>query len=397
LISLARYAALLEAREMRLTIAVSTIGRLPIGITGLAVLLLVQTATGSFARGGAATACYVIGLAIVAPALGRLIDRTGPRRTLLACSVAFPAALLCLVAAVRAGAPPILILALGAAAGAAFPPITVCMRSYFKQRLTDDTLLGTAYSLESVLIELIFIVGPMIVALFVAAASPAAAVVFAAATGSIGTLLFLRSPALRAWRIEPRSASNLLGPLAQPGFPALVGIVLCYSTAFGLLEIGMTAYATERGNAALAGVLLGLMSAGSAAGGIAYGSRSWHVPLMRQFALMLALMGAGLGVLALPWAPWAFAFLSLLAGVVVAPALIIQSMLVAKTARAEHMTEAFTWSASALLCGVGIGMAAGGGLLEYFRSPAVLAAGAAAALIAAAAAVVFAPRITSRS
>jgi predicted MFS family arabinose efflux permease len=89
--------------------------------------------------------------------------------------------------------------------------------------------------------------------------------------------------------------------------------------------------------------------------------------------------------------------LSLLAGVVVAPALIIQSMLVAKTARAEHMTEAFTWSASALLCGVGIGMAAGGGLLEYFHSPAVLAAGAAAALIAAGTAVVFAPRITSRS
>jgi MFS family permease len=385
-ISLARYAALLEPREMRLTIAVSTIGRLPIGITGLAILLLVQTATGSFARGGAATACYVIGLAAVAPGLGRLIDRTGPRRTLLACSVAFPAALLCLVAAVHARGHPILILALGAAAGAAFPPITVCMRSYFKQRLTDETLLSTAYSLESVLIELIFIVGPMIVALFVAAGSPAAAVAFAAATGSIGTFLFLRSPALRAWRIEPRRAPSLLGPLAQRGFPALVGIVLCYSSAFGLLEIGMTAYATERGNAALAGVLLGLMSAGSAAGGIAYGSRSWHLPLMRQFALMLGLMGAGLLVLALPWAPWPFAFLSLAAGVVMAPALIIQSMLVARTAQPEQMTEAFTWSASALLCGVGIGMAAGGGLLEYFSSALVFAAGAAAALVAAAAA-----------
>ena len=34
-----------------------------------------------------------------------------------------------------------------------------------------------------------------------------------------------------------------------------------------------------------------------------------------------------------------------------APALIIQSMLVAKTARPEHSTEAFTWSTSALLVG----------------------------------------------
>jgi predicted MFS family arabinose efflux permease len=69
--------------------------------------------------------------------------------------------------------------------------------------------------------------------------------------------------------------------------------------------------------------------------------------------------------------------------VVMAPALIIQSMLVAKIARAEHVTEAFTWAASALLSGVGIGVAAGGALLEYWRSPAVLAAGAAAALAAA--------------
>jgi predicted MFS family arabinose efflux permease len=58
-------------------------------------------------------------------------------------------------------------------------------------------------------------------------------------------------------------------------------------------------------------------------------------------------------------------------------------MLVAKSACPEHTTEAFTWSASALLCGVGIGVAAGGGMLEYFHSPIVLAVAAAAALLAA--------------
>lgn len=99
---------------------------------------------------------------------------------------------------------------------------------------------------------------------------------------------------------------------------------------------------------------------------------------------MLALMGAGLVVLALPWTTWAFATCCVFAGVVMAPALIIQSMLVAKTTRAEHVTEAFTWSASALLSGVGMGVAAGGVLLEYFRSPAVMATAAGAALLAAA-------------
>ena len=101
---------------------------------------------------------------------------------------------------------------------------------------------------------------------------------------------------------------------------------------------------------------------------------------------LLVGIAALLLVLALPWEPWAFALWSVFAGVVMAPALIIQSVLVAKTARAEHMTEAFTWSASALLSGVGIGMAVGGALLEQVRSPAVLASGAGAALLAAAAA-----------
>lgn len=384
MISLERYAALLRLRELRQTIAASLLGRLPIGMTGLAILLLVQSATQSFARGGVATASYVFGLAAIAPALGRLIDRRGPRSTLAVCALAFPAALIALVLAVERESTPWLILALAAGAGAAFPPITVCMRTYFRQRLGADPLLAAAYSLESVLIELVFIAGPMLVALFVALASPAIAVFFSAACGCAGTVLFLRTPALRAWRVEARNARSLLGPLGEPGFIALVGVILCYSSAFGLIEIGLTAYATEKGMPALAGILLGLMSAGSALGGLAYGSRNWHVPLGRQFAIMLALMGAGLMVLVLPWSPWPFALWSAFAGVVMAPALIIQSMLVATTTRSEHMTEAFTWSASALLSGVGIGMALGGGLLEYFRSPAVLAAGAAAALLAAA-------------
>ena len=383
MISLARYRALLAARDLRFSFAASIVGRLPIGITGLAILLLVQGQTGSFARGGAATGCYVAGLATLAPALGRLIDRYGPRFILLGCAILFPAALAALVASVALGARAWMTLAFAIVAGGTFPPITVCMRTYLKQRLGSDASLTTAYSLESVLIEMVFIVGPMLVASFVAVASPTAAVLFAALCGFVGTLLFLRSPALRAWRTEARSASGLLGPLAEPGFVPLIGVILCYSMAFGLMEIGLAAYATEIDAPALAGVLLGLMSAGSAFGALAYGSRTWRGSLVQQFATTLALMSFGLAVLALRWQPWLFALLSVAAGIMMAPALIIQSMLVAKTARPEHATEAFTWSASALLSGIGIGLAAGGGLLEVMPSSAALAGGAASALLAA--------------
>src|SRR5258708_30856619 len=124
-------------RDLRYLFVASIVGRLPIGMSGLAILLLVQGTSGSFAIGGAATGCYVAGLACVAPAIGRVIDRHGPRTMLLACAVLFPSALCALLTAVAAGAPGVAVLSCAAVAGASFPPITVCMRTYLQQRMAD--------------------------------------------------------------------------------------------------------------------------------------------------------------------------------------------------------------------------------------------------------------------
>ena len=373
MISLARYATLLERPELRRTIIASVIGRLPIGILGLAILLATQAARGSFGLAGAVAACYLAGLAAMAPVLGRIIDRTGPVRTLFVAAILFPVALVALVVSLHYDAPLWTAFVLAALAGASFPPITVCLRTFLRQRLVEEAQLAAAYSLESVLIETIFIVGPMLVALFAAYLSAGAAILFAAGCGLAGTLLFLRSPVIAQWRIEKRSAPSIVGPLAVRGFAPLLAVILAYSGAFGLLEIGVTAYAAEAGMPALAGLILGLMSVGSAAGGLAYGSRSWRLQLPQQFALMLLLMGAGIAALALIDNAIVFTLLGVAAGIVMAPALIIQSMLVARTAQPQYATEAFTWSTSCLLTGVGVGLAAGGLLLEQASSGAVFA------------------------
>ncbi len=383
MISLARYATLLAIPELRRALLASLIGRLPVGITGLAVLLLVQSSSGSFVSAGAATACYIAGLATLAPVLGRLIDREGPRRILLVCGVLNPLSLAALVVVIESSAPAWTWLALAATAGASFPPITVCMRTLFRQRLGDDSLLATAYSLESVLIESIFIVGPMLVAFFVVVASPSLAVLFSATCSATGAQLFLHSPALRKWKVESRPRSNLWGPLSAPRFVSLLAVVLCYSVAFGLVEIGVTGFAAEAGSPALAGVLLGLMSVGSAIGGLAYGSRSWHMSLARQFSLTLALMGGGILPLAFLAGVWGFAAFALLGGIAMSPALTMQSMLVAKTTSSDSSAEAFTWSATGLLAGVGLGFAAGGVILQAAGSAAVFIAAAAASLLGA--------------
>ncbi len=388
MMSFARYAELIGIPGLRATILASILGRLPVGVAGLSVLLLVQAASHSFGRAGAASACYVAGLACMAPVVGRLIDRRGPRWPLLGSAVLYPSAMFGLLLAVRGSAPYWGVLALAAMAGASLPPVTVCMRSFLKRRLGDDPLLATAYSLESVLIETIFIVGPMLVALLVALASAALAVGFAAACGFAGALLFARSPVLARWRVEPRAHPSLFGPLAERRFLALLAVIACYSIAFGLIEIGVTASAAEAGRRALAGVILGLMSVGSVLGGLVYGSRTWRLPLRRQFAAGLFLMGLGAALLALASQLLLFVVLSVVAGLVVAPVLAIQSMLVAKIASPHHATEAFTWSATGLLAGVGLGIAAGGWMLAHAHAPVVLAAAGSASLAASALALI---------
>jgi len=326
---------------------------------------------------GLVTSAYLGGLAGIAPLVGRLIDRLGPRPVLLAAGLAYPIALVTLVGALTRGAPLGLVLVLSFLAGATLPQVTTCMRTLYRHRLQDDALLIAALSLDSVLIEIVFIFGPMLVAFVVATSSPDVAVLLGALCAALGALFITRTPALTTWSVEPSERRSLLGALHDAGFRRLLTILVCYSAVFGLVDIGVATYAIAVERPALAGVVLGVMSIGSAAGGLAYGSRSWHLPLTRQFALALVIMGVSIAPMALITNPYLLAFMAVASGVTMAPPLIIQSTMVAKTMPTSHMAEAFTWVTTAMLCGVGLGFAFGGAVAEARGAPAVflLAAG----------------------
>ena len=87
MISLQRYRELFLLPHVRAVLTASIGARMPIGIAGLAILLFVQARSGSFAVAGAVSGFYVLGLALIAPLLGRMIDRAGPRPVLSVCSV----------------------------------------------------------------------------------------------------------------------------------------------------------------------------------------------------------------------------------------------------------------------------------------------------------------------
>lgn len=359
-----RYRDLFRVPAIRATMLASIPGRLPIGIAGFAILLLVQNKSGSFVTAGIASALYVLGLASVAPMVGRIIDRAGPLPVLRVCALVYPVMLAALVVLVIMKAHAFAIALCAYVAGAALPPVTICMRTMYPRLLTDPALLQTAYSVDSVIVESVFVMGPALVAMFLAFGFPEGAVLLAAATAGIGTVWFARTPAIRDWEIQPRRTGGRWGVFAEPGLLILFAATLCYSVAFGLYEIGVTAYATNRGMPAIAGIALALASLGSALGAFAYGTRHWRAPLRKQFLLALALMAAGSLIVAPIDNIYLYMLANIFAGAPMASVIATQSLLLSRLAPPGKLAESFTWGGTCLLGGISGGIALGGVLAE---------------------------------
>jgi MFS family permease len=94
----------------------SIIARLPLAMFSIALLVHAQRLTGSFALAGIVGGAYAISGAIAAPLLGRLVDRCGQTRVLLACATA-TALVLVTTGMLPASTPPLLLVGLAGATG----------------------------------------------------------------------------------------------------------------------------------------------------------------------------------------------------------------------------------------------------------------------------------------
>ncbi len=383
MISFSRYADLFRVPGLRATLLASLVGRLPIGIATLAILLFLQGRSGSFAIAGVIAGCYVVGLAVVAPVLGRVMDRLGPRPVLLASAMVYPVMLVALVFLVLGSASQWWMAAVAAVAGAAFPPVSICMRALYPRLVGDPALLQTAYSVDSAMVETMFILGPVLVAGFVALDAPAGAVLFAAVCAAAGAFVFLRSPGARTWVVhESASRRSLLGPLGNPRLLAVFAANALYAVSFGLYEMAVIARAAHHGSPAAAGVMLAFASLGSGVGVLVYGSRDWRLPVPRQFLVVVGLMALGLLLLAPVDNLVLFAAANVIAGVPMAPVIAVQSLLVSRLTPREMLAESFTWGTTCLLTGISTGLAVGGLMAEHFAPWTILVAAATSTLAA---------------
>lgn len=378
-----RYAALLREPGVRRFVALSFVMRMPLGTVGLATLLHVREITGSIAFAGSVVGAMLVASAAAAPIQGRLIDRHGPLGVLSATGLVAPLALFAILLArpldlARPG-----LLAAAVVAGAFAPPVTVIVRTLLRARFAEGALRQSAFALDAVLLELAYTAGPLLIAAAIALHSSTAAMTVAVLFQGLAVPLLFLSGGL-AWRVQEVPARrHLLGPLAETRLLRLYAATIALCTAFGALEVGYTGFGRAVGHDPWGPLLIALNSIGSAVGGLVYGGLHLRRPLPRQLPIAMALLAMPL-LAHLPVAsPWGLAPLAFVAGTLIAPSMTMVSLLVSRYAPASSTTEAFTWSSTAIVTGVGAGMGVGGVLVEHLGANGAFGLAAAAAFVGA--------------
>jgi MFS family permease len=357
----------------------AVVGRMPTAMAGLAIVLLVREAGGSYGVAGLVAGAYSVAVGLTSPLLGRLVDRVGQTRVLVVCAVV---SAICFgaLAAVGQGASPPLLALLAVLAGASIPPVAACMRALWSELLGRGGQLQAAFAVESIVQELMFVVGPPLVALLAALISPAAAVLGTAALLLAGVGVFATTPASRAWRGQ-RRAADWAGPLRSPGIRAILVTIVLLAAAFGIVEVAVVAVAERLGSRTLAGPLLALWAVGSIVGGLAFGSTSSGRATERRLVGLLGLVVAGIALLAVASGVVQLGAGMVVAGLGIAPAIACLYLLVDRLAPPGTLTEAFTWVTTAFAAGFAGGNAVGGSLAHWAGGDLAFlaAAGAAAA------------------
>ncbi len=358
---LGRYRLLLGHPGVPRLVVSVLIGRIPIGIFGLAIVLLVRQETDSFAQAGIASAAWALGAGLVAPLQGRLVDRFGQPAVLIPSTLLNATAVAAFVLGARAGASTGVLAAFAWLGGAALPPLGACMRSIWADAFADDPgARNTAYTFESMIAELFYIVGPAITTLLIAISSPSTALLAAIGLSAAGTIGFATAALAREWRSE-HIARPRAGALAAPGMRTLMLAIVPTGIAFGVLEVAMPAFAVEQGHSAgLAGIFLSAMAVGSLVGGLWYGARHWSGPIVARFIGLEVLFTLGLLPLLVADSIGSMVVLMAIAGLALAPSAAAGYLIVDHIAPPGTVTEATTWVMTANVAGGALGAAIGG-------------------------------------
>jgi MFS family permease len=357
-----RYAAVLRVPAFRRAELISLLARIPQYGFGVTLTLHVVTTLGmSYTAAGVVAAVYTVAASIAAPWRGRLLDRQGLRRTLLPSLILVP-----LVWGVAPFLPYWLLIVACGVGGLFSLPLFSLLRQIVVATAPEGAR-RTALSLDSVIVELNFMIGPLLAIVAVTQFGTRPTLIALTVLTSVGgALLAWFNPPLIAVREKgDESVPEPAPPRREWLTPAVLGVyaaVLAGGIVLSGTEVSLVAALRTFNHTELLGLVMTVWSAGSAVGGLIYGA--WHR------SIPAALLLTGLAALTLPVAAamniTAIFAIVTVSGFFCAP--LISATVDELNGRVPESVrgEAMGWHGSALTAGSSLGPPAVGMMLDAF-------------------------------
>ncbi|ELT43667.1 MFS transporter [Arthrobacter nitrophenolicus] len=400
----ALYRELLAVRPIRRLLLVGMIARIPHSAAGVLLTLhIVLTLGQGYAAAGAAAAVMTIGIALGAPWRGRRVDTAGLRKALIP-SVISEALIWSIVPHVSYQ----WLLPLVFVGGLLTLPIFSVVRQSLGV-LADGDQRRTAYALDAITTEMVFMIGPAAGAVVATSGfTTEGLTVVGLATSLAGLFLIWFNPPTRSPEQAPgqeveseadqrhaaeaamvaaapahlQEAAAELGPAASrppsglrgkvsrnfAWFTATVAALFAVAAGAGMVlsgtDVGIVAALETGGRQSEIGIVFLFWCAASVVGGLLYGAMHRPVP-----PILLLL---GMAALTIPMGfasdTWTLALLSVLPGLLCAPVLSAASEKVADLVSEERRGEAMGWYGSALTAGVALGSPLAGVFIDVMGS-----------------------------
>ena len=361
---LSPYRRVLSVPALRRALVLGVLVRIPL-FAGFVILTLhvVQTLGRSYGAAGLLSAAATLCIAVSGPWRGRLLDTKGLRRVVLPSLVVTA---VCWSIAPFVGYLPLLLLA--ALAGLFIVPTFSIIRQAVIVAVPESDR-RTALSLDSVAVELSFMVGPL-VGVWAATIWPTAWVLFSVEMLGVvaGVGLWLANPVIRADRgdlddsgdkdgrpggaREAGGAGNLpRGAWFSPRFLAVCAAAAAATIVLSGSDIAFVAALREFDQISRLGPVLAIWGLGSVIGGLVYGM------LHRSIPAFLLLGGLSLATIPIAFAPsvWPLAVLAFLAGLLCAPTITATVDQISRVVPEAARGEAMGWHGSSMTAGSALG------------------------------------------
>jgi len=351
-VPLSPYRRVLSVPAMRQALALGILVRIPIFAGGVLLTLhVVQTLHRDYGSAGLVTAAATVCIAVSGPWRGRLLDTKGLRRVVLP-SLVMTA--ICWSIAPFVDYLPLLLLA--ALAGLFVVPTFSIIRQAVIVAVPESDR-RTALSLDSVAVEVSFMVGPVI-GIWAATIWPTSWVLFTVEMLGVlaGIGLWLANPVMHAPAGEADDGGEGTERLPRrawfrPQFLAMCAAAAASTIVLSGCDIAFVAALRAFDKVSLIGPVLALWGLGSVIGGLVYGM------LHRSISAFLLLGGLSLATIPIALAPsvWPLAALGLVAGLLCAPTITATVDQLSRVVPDSARGEAIGWHGSAMTAGSALG------------------------------------------